>query len=154
MHRRGLLRAALVATGSLAFAGCLDGSEVNPSGENETGDGDTRVTGVSFEVERVECGRGENGATIALEDETEVEITGTIRGRNGCYRARLDESGTAIADGTLTVAVKSYDGSDGDRLCTECLTDIAYEARIETGGPGPETVVVEHDGEAVASWTV
>lgn len=154
MYRRDVLGGGLLLAG---LAGCLDDADPTDPGEDgpddpdEGGaDGEPTVAATDFEVRSVDCGTGENEATVSIGEA--VDITGTIRGRNGCYSAGLDDAG--IGDGTLTVAIESYDDSDGDELCTECLTDIAYEARIEIDGPDPEEIVVEHDGSAVASRTV
>lgn len=158
MNRRSVVRyCGLLAVGGLA--GCLDSApevvsdDEEPNGEETNNDEDeTRHEGrteieTTFEVRSVECGSGEDRAETAIEDET-VIIDGVIGGENGCYSADL--SAAFIDDDRLHVEVESYEDTD-EELCTQCLTDVTYEARIVIDGEPPSEITVEHDESNVVS---
>lgn len=160
MYRRFVVRSCglLVMGGG---AGCLDvGSETasdGSDGSDEEGDGSEREENGSneeepeietaFEIHAVECGSGEDHTEITTEIGT-VVVDGVIGGQNGCYSAEL--SAVSIAEETLLIEIESYEDSE-DELCTQCLTDVAYEVRITIDGRDPSRIVVEHDGSNVGS---
>jgi hypothetical protein len=115
-------------------------------GESE---GSNAMVERSFEVGGVECGQGANRADVSRGGDS-VDVDGTIRGRNGCYTAELEAATYDDGADELTVAVRSYDDSDGE-YCQQCLVDVDYRAsfEFEDGTPGEVTVV--HNGDRVTS---
>jgi hypothetical protein len=155
MDRRRVLRdCGLIAVASVA--GCLDTDfETASNGLDEDEDGaegnEEDEAGpeieTNFETIATDCGTGENRAEITTDGKT-VLIEGVIDGRNGCYSAEL--SRTSIDDDQLRIEVESYDNSE-DELCTQCLTDVVYEARISIDSNHVSEIIVEHDGSSVES---
>lgn len=107
------------------------------------------VVGQSFEVVDSACGQGANRAEVAR-GEDRVDVDGTISGRNGCYTAELEAATYDDGADELTVAVRSYDDSDGG-YCQQCIVDIDYRASVEFRDGTPETVTVVHNGDHVTT---
>lgn len=131
--RRARLQAA---TGSVAglLAGCLDG-------------GSNAVVDHSFEVGGSEYGTGEHRTDVGRGEDS---VDGTIRGRNGCYTAALDDVTYDDSADELTVAVHAYEDGDAE-YCQECIVDVHYRATVDFEDGAPGTVRVLHDGERVAT---
>lgn len=122
------------------------GSASDDGGGHE--DEDTPVPGASpelvdstFEVRSQGPSLDESAARVEFGEG--VTVSGTIRGRNGCYTAELDDA--AGGRGGLRVLVRAYDASDADGVCTQEMVDLEYEATFEFEGSLPDRVVVEHD---------
>jgi hypothetical protein len=105
-----------------------------------------KVESTDFTVLDVECGTGEDAATVSREDGT-VLVDGTVVGNDGCYTAALDAA--TLEAGELTVAVVPKDDRDPDEACMDCIVDVDYEATVEYRG-SPDRVVVTHAGDVVA----
>lgn len=159
MKRRDLLTLFGAAISS-SVAGCLGGG--NPiDGTNETTDTttttstdtttgttdtDAMIRDTSFEVETIEQQSQDENAVVSVDGQT-VTVTGTIWGRNGCYTARLGDVG--FTDGTLVVAIESYEDRDDDEACTEANVYIDYTATIELDTEPPGEIRVTHNGEQI-----
>ncbi|MCH7662028.1 MAG: hypothetical protein IH933_16115 [Euryarchaeota archaeon] len=165
MNRRSVVRyCGLLAVGSVA--GCIDpGLEIisdDTDDEMDEGESDERGPNdaepdaeeqdderteieTSFEVHSVDCGSGEDHAEVTVENDT-VVVDGVIRGENGCYSADL--SAASIDEDRLRIEVESHEDTD-EELCTQCLTDVVYEAAITISDEYPSRIVVEHDGSNV-----
>jgi hypothetical protein len=114
------------------------------------------VTDADLEVLRVDCGTTDGRASIAHEvtggQRGRLTVMGIIGGRDTCYRARLGQVSFDGAGVRLTIPVVAFlPDSSTDRACSECLVDVEYRATVAYEGAGPFSVVVEHDGDAVAS---
>jgi hypothetical protein len=143
MRRRQLLRNFGTA-GLAAAAGCLGsgdpGDGPDDGGSTGTDTPTPGVTGTDFEVTGVESGSTEQSAGVAFDGD--VTVTGTTTGRNGCYTAVLEAVAYDHPELVVTVRAEEQGGAGG---CTQALVEIDYEATVATAGPGPDTVVVEHD---------
>ena len=106
--------------------------------------------GRSFEVVSSECGQGENRADVSRSDDR-VDVDGTIGGSNGCYTAELQDATYDDGADELTVAVRSYDDSDGGEVCQDCIVDVDYRASVEFRDGTPGEVTVVHDGDHVTT---
>lgn len=167
MNRRDLLIGCIAVVGSSAPA-CLENradgdpptdpenndieeTDMNDSSDNASndnqgsnhGDEDIRekqftTLGTDYEVEVA--------ASVTFETDS-IIITGTIRGNNTCYTARLDTVTTE--NGTLLVNVESYEDADENEGCRDAEIGIGYETTIEFDGELPTTVTVEHNGEKI-----
>lgn len=113
-------------------------SDDGSSGTTTASPGSDSMAEGSFRVTDAGCGKGANEAKAEFVDGT-VSITGTISGSDACHRARLAR--TATADGELTVVVETY---REDGMCSQCITDIDYEATLRPEGGLPDRVVVRH----------
>lgn len=110
--------------------------------------GSSSVVDRSFEVGGAECGQGEQQAEVTR-GEARVDVDGTIRGRNGCYTAELEDVTYDDRADELTIAVRASEG-DGE-YCQQCIVDIDYRASVEFEDGTPGTVRVRHDGEQVTT---
>jgi hypothetical protein len=137
VNRRTLLAASGAVLGG-GVAGCV-------GRQNDNGNEGSDIVETRFEIIG-ESGTGPESASVTVEDGT-VIVTGTIRGNNGCYTARLAE--TTIEDDALVVGIESYEDADEDQDCTMAIVYIEYEATVEVHGEGPASVRVEHNGERV-----
>ena len=122
-----------------------DGATETPDGSG----GSNEVVGQSFRVVDSACGQGANRAEVSR-GEDRVDVDGTISGRNGCYTAELEAATYDDGADELTVAVRSYDDSDGG-YCQQCIVDIDYRASVEFREGTPETVTVVHNGDQVTT---
>lgn len=113
----------------------------------DDGSGSNAMVGRSFEVVGTECGQGANRADVSRGDDR-VDVDGTISGRNGCYTAELEQATYDDGADELTVAVRSYDDSDGG-YCQQCIVDVEYRASFEFRDGTPDEVTVVHDGDHV-----
>lgn len=164
-----LRRAVLSGSASLLvlLAGCVDeatnGDSPDDGGDGYVGGvGDTDGEGdadgeddhddqptdreMNIEIHSVDTGAFEESASVTIEDQT-VTVTGTIRGANTCYTARVDEVRTE--DSTLIVAIESYEDVEEGEGCRDSEVGIEYEAVVDVDGDPPTSVRVEHDGEEV-----
>ena len=123
-----------------------EGSDDDES-DDEKSDAERAEIETTFEVRSVECGSGEDHAEISTENQT-VIVDGVIGGKNGCYSADL--AATSIEDDRLRIEVESNEDTDSE-LCTQCLTDVTYEAMITIDSERPSRIIVEHDGSNVMS---
>lgn len=158
MYRRPLL--AVGAFLGLSLAGCLGG----PSGSDDDGTVDETTDPTTtdpvatddtpagpetgFEVLDVRTGDEAETASVTFDAET-VDITGRIGGNNGCYTARL--ASVTTRDGTLVVAVESYEETAENRDCMQALVSIEYQATVTVDGTPPDSVTVRHNGDTVTT---
>lgn len=164
VNRRELLRVAGASAGVL-LAGCLDSGNGTTGGDTPGTDSPTptssptaspsptessaSVSGTSFEVVENACGSGTDAATVSFGDH--VLVTGTIRGQNTCYTAKLEAADYDAEADRLTVRIRSYvPESKGTSACGQCIVTIDYEAEVRFDGDLPETVAVEHNDKEVA----
>lgn len=171
MNRRELLQAAGASAGAL-LAGCLDDGTGGGNGLGNTPtnsptdsptptssptaspsatepDNPSSVSGTSFDIVSVDCGEGENQATVSFSEH--VSIKGVVRGSNTCYTAELKSTDYDARADRLAVQVRSYvPDSDQSGGCAQCIVDIEYNAEVRFDGDLPETVVVKHNGKEVA----
>jgi hypothetical protein len=162
MHRRTLLTAcsAVLASGGVGCLGDMgttggpdedtQTSTATKTEPDETTDTNTMTREAQFEVIATSQRSQEETAAVTF-GETTIEIEGTIKGRNGCYTARLDE--ITITDGTLTVAVESYEDREDDEVCTEAIVYIDYQVIAPDAGDSDQfdEVTVTHNGDAVTT---
>lgn len=168
MERRTLLTAIFTVVGG-ATTGCLENSNGMDDSAGSEGRDDSSAT------ETTESSDGEDEPTSTDDAEgirnTEFEVlgtdpdfdvsasvaygtdmitvTGTIRGNNTCYTARLG-NGT-MENGTLTLGVESYEDADDDEGCGEAIIGIEYEAVVAFHGDLPSEVTVEHNGDQITT---
>ena len=167
MRRRPLLRG--LAAGALTLtAGCLADDANTPTDVPTDADGSTdtrsdtpddrgtespdgtpgttpipdRVTDESLSVTASECGGQVDDASVSVGD-SEVTVTGTIWGNDACYTAVLADA--RVESDTLVVVVGSEREGGTDRMCTQCITEIDYEATVAFVGDPFEGVEVRHD---------
>lgn len=154
MRRRTLITASFAVIGSVV-AGCLETSDpMDDSGENtdpvdtatpDAGNGD----GLRTEFTVLDSSHsGEESASITFGDGT-VVATGTIRGNNGCYTARLGD--VTMENDSLVVGIESFEDAEEDMGCTAATIYIEYEATVEISGDRPSSVRVDHNGEPVTT---
>ncbi len=118
-----------------------------------TDSGDTPTTVVadglvnrSFTVTATGSGTERHDATVDFDtDATEVVVTGTIPGANGCKTAELGEVTYDEQADHLSVTVRTVDKPDSD-VCTQAIVEIDYEARFTFAESLPSQVAVTHDG--------
>lgn len=149
MNRRELLAAAGLGAGAF-LAGCLGNGDGGGPAETDSPTSSRSVAETTFDVVENTCGEGRDEASVSFGDH--VSVSGTIRGSNTCYTATLDGATYDAAADRLTVRVRSSvpEGRE-TAACGQCLVDIDYDAAVRFEGGLPGTVVVEHDGEQVAS---
>ena len=139
-------RTVLAGCGSLLaglVAGCLGNGT---GGETPVDRPTTPVLKPSFTVASRNCGQGEDRASVSFAADT-VGVNGVIGGSNTCESAALDS--VTMTDGTLRVAIVTVMPETGTPACGQCLTDIEYQLEVQYTGPGPDEVVVRHDGSPV-----
>lgn len=139
MRRRAFLASVAVALSG----GCLGRGGAGDSNGGNGGENPTLVD-TSLSITDAGCGTVEETATVSFDSEaTSVSVQGTTTGADSCHLARLAASEYDADSGELALTVETYAASDGP--CTECLTEIDYEATADFDGGLPERVVVSHD---------
>lgn len=135
-------RRAFLASVSVALSGgCLGRGGSGSSGNGGRG---VELQDASLTVTDAGCGTVAETATVSFDSEaTRASVRGTTTGADSCRLARLATSKYDAESGELTLTVETYAASEGP--CTECLTEIDYEATADFGGGLPERVVVVHD---------
>lgn len=159
MKRRTLLAGA--AASATALAGCIerglpggepvdgDGAGNGTDGGADTGD----LADAQFEVRDVACGTETNEASVTREAaESQVVVEGTISAPDPCHTAKLGEVTFDPETGEARVPVTTEERPDAD-VCSQCIAEIEYRAVLAFRDGLPATVVVTHDGEAVAEST-
>jgi hypothetical protein len=132
----------------------------NDGGNSQTGDssGDSTdettpskpkpaLVNSSFEIVSAGCGTNSGKINTSFTDHT-VRITGSIRGKNSCYTAKLKD--TSFEQRTLTVTVRSFETKSSD-TCAMCLKNIEYESTHTFEGGLPKRVVIIHNGTQMTS---
>ena len=133
--------------GALLLAGCTGSSGSGETTTNTTSAtmGTPTVSGSSLEVTDAGCGStNASEASVSFEG-NEAVVTGTVVGNNGCYRARLGEVSYDGSSDTCRVVVEAFDDRGSSGGCTECITEITYEAVVVFDGGLPGTLEVVHD---------
>lgn len=156
-------RRALLGTGAAAGLGLLAGCTGDgPGGAPDDGESGsptqsptpkpTRPTDASFDADEARCGQRTNEATVETEtdDGYRVVVTGTTSASDPCHAAELESYDFDEAADELTLNVVTTETDDGD-VCAQCIAEIDYEATVTFQNGLPETVVVRHDDEEVAS---
>lgn len=141
-------RRAFLASVAVAFGGGCVGRGGGGDGEDGTGDGgNTTLVDASLSVTDAGCGTVAESATVSFDSEaTSVSVHGTTTAADSCRLARLAASEYDADSGELTLTVETYAASEGP--CTECLTEVDYEATSDFDGGLPDRVVVVHDSRA------
>lgn len=126
---------------------------LGPDGAVATVRGSTALACLDPEIEGVDLEAGDgscadatdHAATVAFDDDS-IRVDGTVITPVPCYDLAVDDAGTAIDDGELTVSITA-EREDG--VCVECVGAVPYEATVDLGDALPDTVVVAHvvDGE-------
>ena len=91
------------------------------------------------------CGSPTDEGTIGFENDR-ITLTGTITGKDGCATAVLEDVTDDRAADRLRVLVATETESGGGAICTQCLTEIDYEASVALENGTPGTVVLIHRG--------
>ena len=91
------------------------------------------------------CGNPTDEGAIGFEN-GRVTLTGTITGSDGCATAVLGDVTYDRAADRLRVVVATEKESGGGAICTQCLTEIDYEASVALENGTPVTVVLVHRG--------
>lgn len=161
MNRRSLLSSTAAGLGAL-LAGCSrtgTNASGNPTTTETTTDTPTTTTTetphsdpatpteTTFRVVDSYPKSKPGGATVEF-NEDEVRIHGHIEARSACYTAKL--AGATLRGNELAVRVQTVK-KEGVDACIQPIYIVEYEATVGVSGDGPETVVVVHDGEQVAS---
>lgn len=145
--------------GTVTFEGALPGDVTITHGDEPlTGSGGdsstmTELIDRSFTVESITSGGDGRTADATFdEDAGTVVVTGTIVGKDGCATAEL---GSAIYDADadelhVDVVTTRQEGAE-DKVCTQALVDIDYEATFTFEGEIPSSVSISHDGQGVVS---
>lgn len=137
MKRRDVI--ATVAT--VSVAGCT-----GPAADDEQpGDDTPSYEDTTFEVTDAGCGGPAEEAAVSFDESDEsVAVSGTTSGPNGCYLARVADASYDASGDEFRLVVAAYDDADPDEGCTECITEIDYEATASFDGGLPGRVVVVH----------
>ncbi|PSP63011.1 hypothetical protein BRC77_08150 [Halobacteriales archaeon QH_8_64_26] len=91
------------------------------------------------------CGNPTDEGAIGFEN-GRVTLTGTITGSDGCATAVLGDVTYDRAADRLRVVITTGKDSGGGAICTQCLTEIDYEASVALENGTPGTVVLVHRG--------
>lgn len=91
------------------------------------------------------CGNPTDEGAIGFEN-GRVTLTGTITGSDGCATAVLGDVTYDRAADRLRVVITTGKDSGGGAICTQCLTEIDYEASVALENGTPVTVVLVHRG--------
>ena len=91
------------------------------------------------------CGNPTDEGAIGFEN-GHVTLTGTITGSDGCATAVLGDVTYDRAADRLRVIIATGKDSGGGAICTQCLTEIDYEASVALENGTPGTVVLVHRG--------
>ena len=139
-------RSVLVSVVAVLGAGCVaPGADRSGTSEETTTDGGPSVGSSSLAVTGTECGsERDGGASVAFEG-SEVVVSGTVVGNDGCYRARLGDVSFDASSDVCRVVVEAFDDSGTSGGCVQCLTAVSYEATVVFDGGLPGTVEVVHD---------
>jgi len=163
MRRRSFLLGTASTTALLALAGCTqsgdrstddDTNDSDDPGNQPTDSGDHPSTTVadglvnqSLTVTGSASGTERHDATVEFDaDATEVTVTGTIPGEDGCTTAELGDVTYDEQADVLSVTVQTIDIPDSGDACTQAIVEIDYEARLTFAESLPSQVSVTHDG--------
>ncbi len=85
---------------------------------------------------------------IEFRSETnEVVVSGTVRARNGCETAMVEDLAYAAETDTLSVRViAEVPPEKEDQMCTQALADLTYRLTVAFQGGLPETAEVSQEG--------
>lgn len=123
--------------------------ERTDSGDHPTTVVEDVLVNKSFTVTESGSGTERNEATIDFDAEaTEVVVTGTIPGANGCKTAELGAVQYDEQADQLSVTVQTIDIPDSGDACTQAIVEIDYEARFTFAESLPSEVSVTHDGSS------
>lgn len=107
--------------------------------------GSNRIVDRTITIGDRACGTRVSEGTIAFE-ERRVDVSGTITGSDSCATAVLDETTYDAGADRLRIVVATESESQEGTVCSQCLTEIDYEARVTFTDRVPETVVLVHRG--------
>ncbi|MXR21618.1 hypothetical protein [Halobacterium bonnevillei] len=134
-------RAVIASASAVLVAGCT-----GPAADDGQSGGDTpSYEDTSFEVTDAGCGGPAEAAAVSFDESHEsVAVSGTTSGPNGCYLARVADATYDASGDEFRLVVEAYDDADPDEGCTQCITEIDYEATASFDGGLPGRVVVVH----------
>lgn len=145
-------RCVLTSLGAVVVAGCTgsggSGTTTTAGGATTGGttdDGGATLVTASLSVSDVGCGSESDGGASVSFEESALQVSGSVVGSNGCYRARLGEVSVDSSSDTCRVVVQAFDDSGPDGGCNECITVVSYDVRVVFDGGVPGTVMVVHD---------
>lgn len=134
-----------------------DGDSVSLVNEEESGSGSgsdpaaRSIQNSSLSVTNRESGQQVNEVQIGFDTDAEtVGLTGTIWGSDGCQTAILDDASYDADQDHLQVSVVT-ESEDPDKMCTQAIVEIDYEAAVTFSGGLPGSVSVSHDGSDIAT---
>ncbi|MFD1587863.1 twin-arginine translocation signal domain-containing protein [Halorientalis brevis] len=123
-----------------------DDTTTTDSGDHPTTTVEDGLVNQSFTVTDTGSGTERHDATVDFDaDKTEVVVTGTIPGADGCTTAELGEVTYDEQADHLSVTVQTIDVPTSD-ACTQAIVEIDYEARFTFAESLPSQVSVTHDG--------
>ncbi|WP_158058779.1 hypothetical protein [Halorussus halophilus] len=145
MNRREMLATTGAAIATASLGGCVSQYTDNPGadGGDETTESKPTLGEQSLKVTKAGCGTQKNEATVELAD-SKVTVTGTIPGSDSCQTATLGDVSYSPDDGTLDVTVTTKK-KEGTGVCSQCITEIDYEATFQFEGGLPSNVTVTHE---------
>ncbi len=135
--RRTLLASGAVL-GSLALAGCQDGSA-----PTAPGDADDALSEPSIETLDADCGNSDDEGARADRAADVLSLSGVLVTSNPCHEAELVDY--SLTDGELSVNIDAVSTLDADEACIECIGAISYEAAIDLDADAVVSqVVISH----------
>lgn len=144
-------REMLAGTSMALLAGCLWNDGGSPSnGETSPPPGETttatpKIDNTFLQLPNSGCGEIVEQADVSADaDELRVTVDGTTSAENACYTARLAEATYDADADELRVIIETYDSSEEDESCAQCITELDYVATAEFSGALPGNVVVVH----------
>jgi hypothetical protein len=137
MKRRDVIASA----SAVLVAGCTGPA----ADDGQSGDDTPTYADTSFEVTDAGCGGPAEAAAVSFDETDEsVAVSGTTSGPDGCYLARVADATYDASGDEFRLVVEAYDDADPDEGCTQCITEIDYEATASFDGGLPGRVVVVH----------
>lgn len=107
--------------------------------------GSDAIVNRRIEIRDRACGTATDEGTVTFGDRR-VVVAGTITGSDSCATAVLDEVTYDPGADRLRVVVTTEHEGDGGKVCSQCLTEIDYEASVTVANTTPTTVVLVHRG--------
>lgn len=144
MNRREMLTTTGAVLGAASLGGCVSQYTDSPgSGGGETTDAKPTLGKQSLKIKKAGCGQQKNAAAVEYAD-SNVVVTGTIPGSDSCQTATLGDVSYSPEGGTLDVTVTTKK-KEGAGVCSQCISEIEYEATFQFEGGLPSNVTVTHD---------
>lgn len=125
--------------------GSTTSTESTASARSTTGSDRRAITDRTINVGDRTCGNPVSEGTIGFEAKR-VVATGTITGSDSCATAIIGEAAYDRARDRLRLVVATEFERESGTVCSQCLTEIDYEATVTFATDAPETVVLVHRG--------